>query len=160
MTQLSLGYRNHWNKFILNMAFYWLLGFYLPSSLSTASHIVGILGNPGGCLKSVWDSFWAHALWDNASVCILFPTLPTRTPAGWQLLWLMLSSRGRALPNALATQHTVTQKGNGVFPCVMLCWGEASSCRSCLGSVVVQSLVTLLFQFYLFFFLGKHTTPR
>lgn len=87
MTQLSLGYRNHWTKFILNMAFYWLLGFYLPSFLSTAPHIVGILRSPGGCLKSVWDSFWAHALWDNASVCNLFPTLPTSSPGGWQLCY-------------------------------------------------------------------------
>lgn len=71
VTQLSLGYRNHWTKFILNMAFYWLLGFYLPSSLSTAAHTVDILGSPGRCLKSVWDPFWAHALWDNASECIL-----------------------------------------------------------------------------------------
>lgn len=46
----------------------------------------------------------------------------------------MLCLRGTALPSALATQ-----KGDGVLPCVKLCWGRGLTLQgSCLGSVVLH----------------------
>ena len=125
------------------MEFYWSEGLHLHYSRSAAPHPVDIL---------VWDSFWAHAHWDNASVCTHFPMLPASAPAGWQLCcgW------GRALPSAWANLvHCHTERKWCSSLCNALLGRGLNLQQSCLGSVVLQNLVTLIFHFYLFCSLGQ-----
>lgn len=118
------------------MEFYLPVGLHLNYSLSIAPHPVDILGSPGGCLKSVWDS-WAYAHRDSASVHPL-PSTARLCPAGCQPFYCPPAGLEAELCSVPWPPADPTQKWIGVCLAIVLCWERPQPGVDCCGSTVLQ----------------------
>lgn len=133
-------------EILTTIAFHWLLRLYLHSS-----HPVGILRKSGqkGLLKSAWASFCACVSYDHTAVWILLLRQVASASLDGQLATPMLCSGGKALPVPQSLRHFYKEK-RWCLPFFMLFRERGLIPHwSCLGSVMLESLTVLLFQFHL-----------